>query len=336
MIGFAVNCLSWGQSRPPRVPKTEPDRSAAMIQANVLVVDDEAINLEIVQGYLSSEAGFQVLAAEGGEQAWQLLQDASNRVDVILLDRMMPGLDGLALLKRIKSNARLSGIPVIMQTAAISPSQIREGLEAGAYYYLTKPYRPDDLLAIVHAALSDSAARDELKRQLDQHLDSLRLLNRAEFRIRTLTEAAQLAALVAQTCPCPDKVVMGLSELLINGIEHGNLGISYAEKTRLKREERWLEEIQHRLALPEHRHKVVQLDFQRFDDEIVVRVIDQGQGFDWERFLEMDPGRACDPNGRGIALARMLSFSSIEYEGKGNIVIARIACSATPALEAAA
>ena len=77
-----------------------------MIQANVLVVDDEVINLEIVQGYLSSEAGFQVAVASGGEQAWQYLLEANTRVDVILLDRMMPGLDGLALLKRVKSNAR--------------------------------------------------------------------------------------------------------------------------------------------------------------------------------------------------------------------------------------
>ena len=297
-----------------------------MIQANVLVVDDEVINLEIVQGYLSSEAGFQVAVASGGEQAWQYLLDANTRVDVILLDRMMPGLDGLALLKRVKSNALLSGIPVIMQTAAISPSQIREGLEAGAYYYRTKPYRPDDLLAIVHAALSDCATRNELKRQLDQHLDSLRLLNRAEFHVRTLAEATQLATLIAQTCPNPDKVVMGLSELLINGIEHGNLGISYAEKSRLKREERWLEEIQQRLELPEHQHKAVRLEFQRFAQEIVIRVVDQGAGFNWEDYLEMDPGRACDPNGRGIALARMLSFSSIQYEGRGNIAVARICC----------
>jgi len=58
-------------------------------------------------------------------------------------------------------------------------------------------------------------------------------------------------------------------------------------------------------------------------------VADQGQGFNWRSFLEMDPLRAFDPNGRGIALARMLSFSNICYEGCGNTAVATITCRAT-------
>lgn len=295
-----------------------------MTKSLVLLVDDEALNLEILLEYFDGEDAFSLQTAESGEAAWQLLRDPGNDFKLILLDRMMPGLDGIGLLKRMKGDPRLAGVPVIMQTAANSPEQIREGLEAGAYYYLTKPYRRDSLLAIVHAALSDAEARNALYRQLHQHINSLQFLDQAEFSIRTIEEAAQLATFIAHACPNPDTAVMGISELLINGVEHGNLGLAYAEKSRLKQEDRWHEEISRRAALPENATKEVRLSYRRQPDAITLRICDQGSGFSWQNYLEIDPERAFDPNGRGIALARMLSFSHITYEGCGNIAVATI------------
>lgn len=300
-----------------------------MMQAHVLAVDDEALNLEILLEYFDDETSLSLQTADGGEAAWRLLQDPENDFKAILLDRMMPGLDGIGLLKRIKDDPRLAGTPVIMQTAASSAAQIREGLEAGAYYYLTKPYRRDKLLAIVHAALVDAEVRDALRQQLHGHINSLQFLNQAEFSIRTVDEAGQLASFIAQACPNPDMAVMGISELLINGIEHGNLGLSYAEKSRLKREDCWKAEIDRRSILPVNVDKEVRLSFRRDGDTITLRVTDQGNGFDWQSFLEIDPERAFDPNGRGIALARLLSFSSLCYEGCGNTALAMINCAAT-------
>ena len=299
-----------------------------MTKTLVLLVDDEALNLEILVEYFDGEEPFVLQTADSGEAAWQLLQNPENDFKLILLDRMMPGLDGIGLLRRMKSDPRLSGIPVIMQTAANSPEQIREGLEAGAYYYLTKPYRRDSLLAIVHAALSDAEARSSLSRQLHQHINSLQFLDQAEFSIRTVEDAGQLAAFIAHACPNPEAAVMGISELLINGVEHGNLGLAYAEKSRLKQEDQWHEEILRRAALPENSTKEVRLSYRREADTVTLRICDQGNGFPWQNYLEIDPERAFDPNGRGIALARMLSFSSIRYEGCGNIAIATICCAA--------
>ncbi|PKO39644.1 MAG: response regulator receiver protein [Betaproteobacteria bacterium HGW-Betaproteobacteria-4] len=295
-----------------------------MTKTLVLLVDDEALNLEILLEYFDGEETFTLQAAESGEAAWQLLQNPEYDFKLILLDRMMPGLDGIGLLKRMKLDARLSTIPVIMQTAANSPEQIREGLEAGAYYYLTKPYRRDSLLAIVHAALSDAEARSSLSRQLHQHINSLQFLDQAEFSIRTIEEAAQLASFIAHACPNPDAAVMGISELLINGVEHGNLGLSYAEKSRLKQDDSWHDEIKRRTALPENAGKAVRLSYRRQADAITLRICDQGNGFPWQNYLEIDPLRAFDPNGRGIALSRMLSFSNITYEGSGNVAVATI------------
>jgi CheY-like chemotaxis protein/anti-sigma regulatory factor (Ser/Thr protein kinase) len=302
-----------------------------MSEVRVLVVDDEAMNLEILAEYFefSAETYFSLCCIDNGEGAWTVLSDPGEHFDVILLDRMMPGLDGIGLLRRIKNEPRLGDIPVILQTAADSAEEIREGLEAGAYYYLTKPYRRDALLAIVQAALTDARARDLLRQRLHEHIGSLQFLRRADFVIRSIDEAGQLAAFLAHACPNADRAVLGISELLINAVEHGNLGLSYTDKARLKREDCWQTEISRLLARPEHSAKAVRVGFERGTDKITLRIEDEGKGFAWQEFLELSPERACDPNGRGIALARLMSFSSINYEGCGNIAIATIPSEAT-------
>ena len=304
-----------------------------MSTARILVVDDEPVNLEIVAEYFADEEGVEVVTAEDGETAWQVLCESVAAFDLILLDRMMPGLDGIGFLRRVKETARYADVPVIFQTAADSPQQIAEGLLAGAYYYLTKPYRRDALLAIVQAALSDARNRYRLYRQLHDHVNSLQFLERGEFSVRTVAEAGMLAAFIAQACPVPDAAVLGISELLINGVEHGNLGISYQEKARLKLDDTWQSEIDRRSELSENLDKRVTLSFSRVPGLITLRIADQGKGFDWQRYLELDPERAFDPNGRGIALARLMSFTSLNYEQGGTVAIVTIQTSeaaATP------
>lgn len=295
-----------------------------MSTARVLIVDDEELNLEILLEYFDGESGFTLETASDGEEAWDLLVDGNRSYDLILLDRMMPRLDGIGLLRRMTSVPRLALIPVILQTAAGSADQIREGMEAGAYYYLTKPYRRDALLAIAHSALTDASARKHLYQKLHEHISALQFLDNAEFVIHTLDEAVHLAAFVAQACPKPEATVLGLSELLVNSIEHGNLGVSYAEKAELKLNDGWREEIDRRSGLPENIGKKVVLNFRRQGNEVILRITDEGKGFNWQDYLEINPERACDPNGRGIALARMLSFSSVRYEGCGNIAVATL------------
>ena len=304
------------------------------MSANLLIVDDESINLEIISEYFEG-TGYRLKLFESGDAAWTYLQTSDYACDLAILDRMMPGLDGIALLKRIKSDARLANLPVVMQTAASAPDQLREGLLAGAYYYLTKPYERDSLLSIVRAALSDAATKTTLQQRLRENADALQLLREARFEIGTIEEASRLATFLAQACPRPDGAILGLSELLINAVEHGNLGINYTFKAELKRQDRWLDEVARRAALPENRDKRVHVHVARETGRLVVRISDEGQGFDWHQYLDFDPARAFDPNGRGIALARLGSFDSLEYQGCGNVVVATIADHQPPTPESA-
>ena len=105
----------------------------------VLVVDDHAPDRKLLTVHLQPE-GYEVETAEDGVEAWGKLRADPQRYDVILLDRTMPRMDGMQLLGKIKDDEDLRMVPVIMQTALAEREEILEGIRAGAYYYLTKPY----------------------------------------------------------------------------------------------------------------------------------------------------------------------------------------------------
>ena len=300
-----------------------------MAQWRILVVDDEPMNLEII-GDVLDDPSFVVSNAANGEIAWQAMQVAETPPQLLVLDRMMPGLDGIELLKRIKAEPRFADIPVIMQSAASSSSDIAEGVAAGAWYYLPKPYAPRDLLAIVRAALEEVAEREAANQVVRNRRSVLDLLDVAEFEFRTLKQAADLAHTLAGLCPDPVSSAIGLSELLVNAVEHGNLGISYAEKSEMRRNEVWEQEVEARLGDPLLGARRARVVFRRMPDRLTFTISDQGAGFDWLSYLEFAPERAFDPNGRGIAMARLTSFSSLDYRDSGNIVVATVPCPPRP------
>ncbi len=158
-----------------------------------------------------------------------------------------------------------------------------------------------------------------------QTAQTLTLMDHGRFTFRTLKQGRDLVTLLSSALPEASKVVMGLSELVINAIEHGNLGITYEDKSRLSATGAWEEEVERRLALPENTGKTVQLSFERAENEVHFQIQDQGEGFDWRNYLEISPDRAFDTHGRGIAIARTISFDRLEYQGIGNRVIAVIA-----------
>jgi DNA-binding response OmpR family regulator len=294
-----------------------------MTRSTILAVDDDPVNLHII-GEVFKREPVTITYAQSGESALQLLSDPLRSFDVVLLDRMMTGLDGMEVLRRMKAEPRLSHTPVVMQTAAAAPDQVCEGLTAGAHYYLTKPYAPSTLRTIVRSALEHARDRRDLETRAGYVAEAMGHLDRAELSVRTHAEAQRVAAFVSQLCPEPKAAVLGLAELMINGIEHGNLGISCAEKAKLMREDRLGKELALRHALPQLALRHVHLSFERSTDELLFEVRDEGAGFDYTKYLELDPERAFEPNGRGIALARMMSFTRLEYQGMGNVVLATI------------
>lgn len=107
---------------------------------------------------------------------------------------------------------------------------------------------------------------------------------------------------------------------MVNAIEHGNLHIGYDEKSELRKQDRWESEIARRLELPENKGKYAFIDVINEDEVVTYTVTDQGEGFDWDEFMEFDTTRVMDNHGRGIAMANQLYFSKLKYSGNGNKV----------------
>ena len=287
----------------------------------LLLVDDEPFNLELMTELLE-DAGYSTTQAHDGEQAWQTLSREGEQFSAILLDKMMPGISGLELLKRIKGSDRLAFLPVIMQTAVGAAASVQESLAGGAFYYLTKPFSRDMLLAVVGAATEHWDRHQYFAELAHQQLDALKHLQQAEFCFRNLQEARCVTALLARTSKTPEKTATGLFELIVNAIEHGNLELDYQEKTQLQREDRWQDVLQQRLDDPELGARQVCVAMQRQQDDLHFTIRDQGKGFDWMRYLQDDPKQLLSSHGRGIMIARKLSFDLLQYQGCGNSVLA--------------
>lgn len=290
-----------------------------MSKHRILVVEDEPVSLETLRVVLGGE-GYEVVSAVNGTEAWKLLTGDPNRFDVVLLDRLMPDMDGIEILRRMKGHGAMERTPVIMQTAMGSGEAVAEGLKAGAYYYLIKPFAAQTLIAIVAAAVRDHLDYLELLREVRQASRTLGCLKSAEFSFRTVAEARDIATLLAQAAPDPARVVLGLSELMLNAVEHGNLGITYEEKSALGVGDPLAQELERRLADPANAGKRAVVSFLRLPDELRFLVRDSGKGFDPAPYLEMSPDRAFDTHGRGIAMSRLVSFDRLEYLGSGNEV----------------
>lgn len=289
----------------------------------VLAVDDEPINLWLLEEFLTEDK-YSVDLAKDGQSAWEKLTDKRNDYYAVILDRMMPNMDGIEVLRMMQKDDRLKTVPVILQTAKTKKKEILEGLEAGAHYYLTKPYTKEVLLAIVKTAVDDHIRYESLRFKINETNDSFAMMDKAFYSFRTLEEANCLATAMALTCPNPESVVLGIAELAINAIEHGNLGITYEDKTTLNELNTWSEEVRRRLALPENREKRATLEFSRIGKSVRFVIKDEGEGFDPGEFLQVKPERAFDNHGRGIAISKAIIFDRLEYRGKGNEVVAVI------------
>ncbi len=305
------------------------DRSKAMAEQpnnlTVMAVDDDGINLAIlIKGV--REAGYNVKEFDDMERAWNYVDQHPDNIDIALLDKMMPNMNGIDMLKKMKADDRLKHIPVILQTGDVGLEQMQEGLNAGAHYYLTKPFHPGVMNAIINSAAQECLVNKELKRQMRENQSAIDLLYKGSFRFRTRSEAKRICSVIANLSDEPESVSVGLIELLFNAIEHGSLEIGYEQKCKSLAEGNWEQEVWNRLNHDNYRNRYVELYFEKHDDRVDLAIIDQGQGFDWSRYMEIEPQsiRLDTPNGRGIVRARSSVLRDINYADSGNTVTCSI------------
>ena len=166
----------------------------------ILVVDDNLQNIELMQAYLEPK-GYKTVTATGGQQALDLL--AEQPIDIILLDIMMPGMNGFEVTRRVRENAVLKLLPIILITALRETKERVEGIDAGCDDFITKPVDKNELLSRVKSLLKIKDYNDlrtnyqkQLEAEVAQRTESLKhamqaIKDASLETINRLTKAAE-------------------------------------------------------------------------------------------------------------------------------------------------
>lgn len=160
-----------------------------MTKETILIVDDEEDIIELIQYNLKNE-GYSILTAEAGEEAIKIAKQA--RPDLIVLDLMLPGMDGLEVTRYLRSNDQTRDLPIVILTAKGEESDIITGLELGANDYISKPFSPKILTARIRAILrrrrkESETESEKIKQEGDLIIDRTRHLVTLEGNALDLT-----------------------------------------------------------------------------------------------------------------------------------------------------
>ncbi|WP_135076401.1 response regulator [Terasakiella sp. SH-1] len=327
--------------------------------ALVLIVEDEADVREDVVDFLELNDFDTVEAVDGRDG---LAKAVEHQPDIIVSDLSMPNMDGTEFFESLKNNhPEVAGIPFLFLTASTARENELRAKELGANDFLTKPIDFEILLATIKAQLKATERsihsinlsindffqkleaggttqlsknkQAQLQSIVDRHKDlmkkssrpvaAIQKLKNAEYHIQTIDDAENVALTMSHFFPEPENALLGLNELLVNAIEHGNLGITYDDKGDLLENGEWVEECERRLQQDKYKDRVAVCTFRRLDDCLEVEIIDEGDGFNWQKYTDFSPERMAHTHGRGIMLSMHMAFNEVEYKGKGNHVVAR-------------
>ncbi len=287
-------------------------------KATILIVDDEVPILEILSELLS-QLDFVVLTANNGPDALDLV--IHEQPDLVLTDVRMYPMDGITLLRRIKN--KCPDIGVVIFTGFGNEELVVEAMKAGATDFIKKPVKLDKLKHVVDNALqirSISAMSD---------LDIMSVINEKKQLVLE-NDPDRVAGVVNQLTICAPKylnrgrcqeLTVALHEVIINAIEHGNLEISYTEKSHQLANGNYKKLLEQRRKIPRLARRKVTIDYILDRQGIFFTILDEGKGFDWRAQEKRMQQREAifNTHGRGLSLAA-LYVDKLDFNEKGNAV----------------
>jgi response regulator RpfG family c-di-GMP phosphodiesterase len=266
-----------------------------------------------------------IVEADSTAEVFKILKSFGGRISAIVTSLKLPDMEGIDFLRQLKRNLSWNYIPTIVITNDINEKNLVESMNAGAFYYLEKPFGELVFTSVMNKALKDFTTYVFYLSKA-QNVQISRLITQGQFKLRTFKEGYEVADWLASLCmgKSRDDIVVGFIELLINAIEHGNLEVGYDEKSSLMKEGNYLDRLVERLELPQYKNKFVLVDFERNSEELTVTITDQGKGFEYGKYLVMDKKRMFHSHGKGIIMASNLYFDHLKYSEMGNSVTIKV------------
>lgn len=310
-----------GAAAAPAAIAQAPAQPGAEAMRVLLVEDDRMAQLMI--STMLNDLGYQVETADNGAEAYAMLRENPERVDFLLTDRFMPALDGLGLTRRLKRETPTRHLPIIMLTGTGDAASVAEGIEAGVMQYLTKPVDPVLLKQVLQATVRQIEQRRATAQTLQSHQAGFANIQRIDFHLRTMAEAAPVASLLSSLAQNPEKALTGIRELLTNAVEHGIYRLGAQAKAQHLAAGTLDMELARRAADPSY-SGIAEAAAQRIEGGIQFAFRDPGPGFAFQRYLRPDPAQGIGQCGRGIARAALI-FDRLDFHGTGNLVTAVMA-----------
>jgi len=276
----------------------------------IIIIEPDRLVIETLQGYLKNQT-FQICIAQDVATAKDMIENSPEAFLAILLALETPEKNSIELLTWLQLQKVIPNSPVIIFTDNSDKSLILESINKGPFYYLTKPISDENtFLTTLSLALQDFHVRNKYFNRFHQSENPLQYLREGTFHFQTLEEGEYLTSKIANASGRPEDAIL-VDELFSNAVEHGNLGITYGEKTLMIKDGTWNEEVKNRLLLKKNKNKFVEVILCRDDNNMNLTIKDQGQGFDYKKYLNFDADRVFHNHGRGIALAN--SQINIEF-----------------------
>ncbi len=293
------------------------------MKATVLLVDDEKVVREELGGLLQDE-GYTVVTARDGEEGLEMY--LRQQPDMVITDARMPRREGLSLAREIL--ARNAHVPITMITGHGSEAMAIAALRLGMTDFLKKPVQLTNLVAALERMEASRRLALERADGVDVLPPSARLVSVTKrFECGNDLEAIPqfVAAVIASVASGLDPrkrdgMQLALREIVINAVEHGNLGVTFEEKTQANERGTLPALIARRATDPERAARKVRVKAKRTDESILVVVEDEGDGFEWRSLPDpTDAANLLRTHGRGVLLAS-LSVDELRFNDRGNRV----------------
>jgi len=308
-------------SAPSSQAPVSPSGTPSPLRQSILIVDDEEIIRELLHERITYDGKTYAEAVANGEEALAALK--RRAFDLVLTDIRMPGMSGIDLLRRIKETWPETAVIIMSGYAELTDTI--QALRHGAVDFLEKPFEMSKVLEAIDRVFrmkNIAYSKQEAMSYLESENRVFVIPNNLDLCPIIVNEVTQnLADKGITDVSFLESIRVALNEMLFNAIEHGNLAISFEDKTRLMEfHSDYHQVVRERAAQPEFAARRVRLEYSMDSDRVAFTITDEGQGFDHSNLPDpTDPANLLSSHGRGILMARIY-MDDVIYNEKGNQV----------------